>query len=141
MHLDMRVITPQGKTVDPKHPSTAVAVNGQIDITAKARVDRDSVRGCVRDGHERENLVWQDAPLPGTYFVYASLYDACGQAAVRFNVSVNQPAPAFRRHTAAHQHLRSNRRTAGCGRQCRHEARALHYRIYGALMHQEAKPC
>jgi hypothetical protein len=93
--LDMRVITPQGKTVDAKHPSTAVAVNGQIDITAKGTgiFDRDGVRGCVRDGIQRENLVWQDAPLPGTYFVYASLYDACGQAAVRFNVSINQPGP------------------------------------------------
>ena len=93
--LDMRVVTPQGKTVDPKHPSTAVAVNGQIDITAKGTgiFDRDAVRGCVRDGIQRENLVWQDAPLPGTYFVYASLYDACGQAAVRFNVSINQPGP------------------------------------------------
>jgi len=93
--LDMRVITPQGKIVDPKHPSTAVAVDGHVDVTAKGTgiFDRDSVRGCVRDGFQRENLVWQDAPLPGTYFVYASLYDSCGQGAVRFNLSINRPGP------------------------------------------------
>ena len=93
--LDLRVITPQGKIVDPKHPSTAVAVNGQVDVTAKGTgiFDRDSVRGCVRDGYQSENLVWQDPPLLGTYFVYASLYDACGQSAVRFKVSINRPGP------------------------------------------------
>ena len=94
--LDLRVITPQGKTVDPKHPSTAVAVNGQSRHHGERHGHlryRDGVRGCVRDGIQRENLVWQDAPLPGTYFVYVSLYDACGQAAVRFNVSINQPGP------------------------------------------------
>ncbi len=32
--LDLRVITPQGKVVDPKHPSTAPAVHGQFDPTA-----------------------------------------------------------------------------------------------------------
>jgi hypothetical protein len=91
--LDMRVVTPQGKIVDPKHPSTAVAVNGSVDVTKPGTgiFDRDAVRGCVRDGYQRENLVWQTAPMQGTYFVYASLYDACGQAAVRFNVSINRP--------------------------------------------------
>jgi hypothetical protein len=93
--LDLRVITPQGKIVDAKHPSTALAVDGQVDVTAKGTgiFDRDSVRGCVRDGYQRENLVWQDAPLLGTYFVYASLYDACGQSSVRFSVSINRPGP------------------------------------------------
>jgi uncharacterized protein YfaP (DUF2135 family) len=93
--LDLRVITPQGKIVDAKHPSTALAVNGQIDVTAKGTgiFDRDSVRGCIRDGYQSENLVWQDAPLLGTYFVYASLYDTCGQSAVRFKVSINRPGP------------------------------------------------
>src|SRR4051812_4825970 len=32
--LDLRVITPQGKIVDPKHPSTAESVNGKFDPTA-----------------------------------------------------------------------------------------------------------
>jgi hypothetical protein len=94
--LDLRVITPQGKVVDPKHPSTAVAVKGQVDTTAKGTgiFDTDAGRNCVVSGHRRESLVWQDPPLPGTYFVYASLYDACGQAAVHFDLSLNRPGAA-----------------------------------------------
>ncbi len=94
--LDLRVITPQGKVVDPKHPSTAVAVDGKVDPTAPNTgvFDTDAERNCVHTGYRRENLVWQQAPLPGTYLVYVSLFDACGQAAVRFNLSLNRPGPA-----------------------------------------------
>jgi hypothetical protein len=95
--LDLRVITPQGKVVDPKHPSTAVAVKGITDPTAKGTgiFDTDAGRNCVVSGHRRENLVWQDPPVAGTYFVYVSLYSACGQAAVHFDLSLNRPgAPA-----------------------------------------------
>jgi hypothetical protein len=94
--LDLRVITPQGKVVDPKHPSTALAVNGKFDPSANGTgvFDIDALRGCVDSGHRRENLVWQQAPALGRYLVYASLYDACGEASVRFTVSVNQPTPA-----------------------------------------------
>jgi len=93
--LDLRVITPEGKVVDPKHPSTAEPIKGQVDPTAEGTgvFDTDVGRNCVVSGHRRENLVWQDAPLPGTYYVYVSLYQACGQAAVRFDLSVNRPGP------------------------------------------------
>ncbi|MEO7035883.1 MAG: hypothetical protein ABI548_18250 [Polyangiaceae bacterium] len=94
--LDLRVITPEGKVVDPKHPSTAVAVDGHVDPSAKGTgiFDTDALRGCVDTAHRRENLVWQDAPSPGTYLVYADLFDACGQAAVRFTLSLNQRVPS-----------------------------------------------
>ncbi|HET7540631.1 MAG TPA: hypothetical protein VFK05_12190 [Polyangiaceae bacterium] len=94
--LDLRVITPQGKVVDPKHPSTALPVDGKVDPSAPHTgvFDTDAERNCVHTGYRRENLVWQDTPLPGTYLVYASLFDACGQASVRFNLSLNRPAPA-----------------------------------------------
>jgi len=94
--LDLRVITPQGKVVDPKHPSTALAVDGKVDPAAPNTgvFDSDAERNCQHTGSRRENLVWQDAPLPGTYLVYVSLFDACGQSAVRFNVSLNRPGPA-----------------------------------------------
>jgi len=94
--LDLRVITPAGKIVDPKHPSTANAVDGQFNATAKGVgvFDADAERNCVHTGYRRENLVWQDAPPAGTYLVYVSLFDSCGQAAVRFNVSLNRPGPA-----------------------------------------------
>ena len=94
--LDLRVITPEGKVVDPKHPSTALAVDGHVDPTVKGTgiFDTDALRGCVDTGHRRENLVWQDAPETGTYLVYASLFSACGQASVRFTLSLNQRAPS-----------------------------------------------
>jgi hypothetical protein len=94
--LDLRVVTPQGKIVDPKHPSTALAVNGRVDpsVPSTGLFDTDAERDCVDTGHRRENLVWQDPPEPGRYFVYASLYSACGQPSVRFTVSLNQPGPA-----------------------------------------------
>jgi len=93
--LDLRVVTPSGKVVDPKHPSTADAVNGKVDPTAPNTgvFDTDALRGCVSTGHLRENLVWQNAPAPGRYFVYASLFDACGHSAVHFTLSLNQPTP------------------------------------------------
>ena len=94
--LDLRVVTPQAKIVDPKHPSTALAVNGHVDPSAPGTgvFDTDAERDCVDTGHRRENLVWQDPPDPGHYYVYASLYAACGQSSVRFTVSLNQPGPA-----------------------------------------------
>lgn len=92
--LDLRVITPEGKIVDPKHPSTAPAVDGHVDPSAPGTgiFDTDALRDCADSGHRRENLVWQGAPQPGTYLVYASLFDACGQASVRFTLSLNQRA-------------------------------------------------
>jgi len=93
--LDLRVITPQGKVVDPKHPSTAMAVDGKYDPSAPHTgvFDTDAERNCVHTGYRRENLTWQDTPLSGTYLVYVSLFDACGQPAVRFNLSLNRPGP------------------------------------------------
>jgi hypothetical protein len=94
--LDLRVITPEGKIVDPKHPSTALAVNGIVDPSAAGTgiFDTDAERDCVDTGHRRENLVWQDPPAPGRYSIYASLYSACGQSSVRFTASLNRPGPA-----------------------------------------------
>jgi hypothetical protein len=94
--LDLRVVTPLGKIVDPKHPSTALAVNGHVDpsVPGTGVFDTDAERDCVDTGHRRENLVWQDPPDAGRYYVYASLYSACAQPSVRFTVSLNQPGPA-----------------------------------------------
>lgn len=92
--LDLRVITPDGKVVDSKHPSTAPSVDGKYDPTAKGTgiFDTDAGRGCVGTGHRRESLVWQDEPLAGSYVVYVSLFDACSQPAVRFDLSLNRRA-------------------------------------------------
>lgn len=90
--LDLRVVTPDGKVVDPKHPTTAIAgKDGKLDITAKGvgQLDYDSYAACTPDGHRRESLIFQSSPPPGTYLVYAGLFDACGQPGVTFDVSIH----------------------------------------------------
>ncbi len=89
--LDLFVITPDGKVVGHDHPST---VSHQpitaADLAAPhvGLLDRDSNAGCVIDGIDREDLVWQTSPERGTYLVYADLASACGRGAVRFRATV-----------------------------------------------------
>ena len=88
--LDLRVITPDGKIVDAKHPSTALAdEEGNVDPSAAGTglIDRDSNAGCGIDGWQRENLVFDTLPPSGSYLVYANLYDGCAEDSVNFDVS------------------------------------------------------
>ena len=88
--LDLKVVTPSGKIVDPKHPNTAVPIDGKVDLTAPGVgvLDGDSNADCKLDNRNRENLVFETAPEPGRYAVYADLYSACGKASVRFELSL-----------------------------------------------------
>jgi hypothetical protein len=91
--LDLQVITPGGKQVDPRHPSTVDGSDGSISPADLKQpgvglIDRDSNGGCVLDRQRSEHLVWQTDPSPGTYQVRANLTDACGQASVRFRVEL-----------------------------------------------------
>jgi hypothetical protein len=89
--LDLELVTPDGKVVDPKHPTTATetdagpAVNPAIDGV----IDRDSNRGCVIDGFRREDAVFQSHPRNGQYLVYVNMFAACGQPAARFEVTLS----------------------------------------------------
>jgi hypothetical protein len=88
--LDLRVVTPEGKIVDAKHPTTALPdEEGAVDASADGvgRLDRDSNRACLIDASQRENLVFERLPSSGTYLVYANLHDACGESNVNFDVS------------------------------------------------------
>jgi hypothetical protein len=89
--LDLEVVAPDGKLVDAKHPST-VPAEGDAGIPTPlpadvGTLDRDSNAGCVVDGHQREDLVFQEKPAKGHYLVYANLFDSCGQASARFELS------------------------------------------------------
>lgn len=92
--LDLQVVTPEGKTVNPKYPTTAVpndkgtATPAQNDGT----LDIDSNAGCIA-GPQRENLVWQKQPRPGRYLVYANLFDVCSLKAVRYSVLIRVASP------------------------------------------------
>jgi len=84
--LDLQVFTPDGVLVEPKHPTTA-APGDEED--PRGALDRDSNHGCSDDGVRRENLVFEDAPAAGAYFVYANLFDACGEPSVRFDLTLH----------------------------------------------------
>ena len=92
--LDLVVVTPDGRIVSAKHPRTVAPPPpgpGAQDsgVTANTGVfDHDSNANCVIDGFQREDLVFQQRPDPGSYLVYASLFDACGQANVHFKFSL-----------------------------------------------------
>ena len=95
--LDLRVVTPDGKIVDAKHPTSALAdENGKIDPTAEGlgHILQDSNAGCQIDGQQRENLVFQARPAAGKYLVYANLYEACDQPSVEFTMTVHSSIPA-----------------------------------------------
>jgi hypothetical protein len=90
--LDLRVITPTGKIVDSKNPTTADAnEDGKVDtaLSGTGVIAFDSFARCAADGRRRESLVFQDTPPAGTYLIYANLFDACGQPGVSFDVSMH----------------------------------------------------
>lgn len=93
--LDLVLVTPSGQVIDPKHRTTAPLTDGgvMIDPTRDAILDRDSNGACVIDRARRESVVWQGTPAPGNYLVYASLFAACGQQAVRFTTTLYRAEP------------------------------------------------
>lgn len=90
--VDLVLVTPSGKVVDAKHPTTAPPEpNGTVkpDKTVDGILDRDGNGACAGDQTRRENVVWQAKPEPGTYLVYANLYSACGADGARFTVTLH----------------------------------------------------
>lgn len=89
--LDLKVVTPSGKIVDPKHPNTGTpGSDGKVDLTAPGIgvLDGDSNSDCKLDDRNRENLVFETQPEPGIYQVYADLFEACGKGSARFELSL-----------------------------------------------------
>lgn len=87
--LDLVVVTPTGKVVEPKNPTTAEPnERGQIDPTAPGvgNLQFDSNNDCV-PGAQRENLVFRTLPRGGKYLIYANLNRACDERDVRYEVS------------------------------------------------------
>jgi hypothetical protein len=89
--LDLVLVTPWGKTLDGKHPSTVpTQPDSGIDPTTPGVgvLDHDSNAGCSIDGANEESVVFAAPPFPGLYHVYADLFDACGRDAARFTLTV-----------------------------------------------------
>lgn len=104
--LDLQVVTPSGQRLDAKKPTNAVLDReGEIDpsVTGTGRIEADSNAGCLLDGLNRENLVFDQKPPPGRYAIYVDLYDACGERAVHFDVSIHQSVGGAEPDTFAQQ--------------------------------------
>jgi hypothetical protein len=100
--LDLTVVTPSGRNVNPKsNPVTASVDAGPLVLTGQESVglydgttgiiDRDSMGNCVVDGWRQEDLVFQDYPETGFYDIYADPFASCGQPAVRFTLTIYEP--------------------------------------------------
>lgn len=93
--LDLQVLTPEGRLIDPKHPTALPPDDAGVVPPDTAQIDRDSNAGCRIDGIRTESLVWSaKAGMPhGSYGIYVNLFDACKQPAVRFRVDVYSVVP------------------------------------------------
>jgi hypothetical protein len=86
--VDLHVVMPNGTDVNPKSPLSAPIEAGAAPDPNSPHIDRDSLGGCVPDGLRQEDLVFQKPPPPGAYQVLADPFAACGQSAVRFELTV-----------------------------------------------------
>jgi hypothetical protein len=90
--LDLRVLTPEGKLVSWKAPTTAIAdgtiPKEDLEDPATGELTRDSNGNCDIDGIRLESLVFPGEPPPGEYKLYASLHATCGQPTVHYGASV-----------------------------------------------------
>ncbi len=91
--LDLEVVTPDGRVVDPKHPSTAGKGATAAAIAAGGTFDGDAQAGCRALGRRRETLLWKQPPASGTYLLRVNMFDACGASSARFEVGVYTPEP------------------------------------------------
>jgi hypothetical protein len=90
--VDLHVVTPDGTDVNPKAPLVVGLEAGAVPDPNAARIDRDSLGGCVPDGLRQEDLVFQTPPPRGSYLIRADPFAACGQSSVRFTLTVYRTA-------------------------------------------------
>jgi hypothetical protein len=98
--LDLHVVTPDGTDINPRHSvvpsdagvpprgSPATLCSSSSMTISHACIDRDSLANCVPDGLRQEDVILTDSPAPGPYRIYVDPFAPCGQAAVRFTVTV-----------------------------------------------------
>lgn len=89
--VDLQLVSSTGRVVTPEHPLLEPLEAGARPDARAARIDRDSLEGCIPDGLRRENFVIQD-PLPSgtTLEVRAKLVDPCGHRSVAFQIEVHE---------------------------------------------------
>ena len=92
--LDLHLITPEGKDINPKAPTSALEPS-LLDASAPLPsdvgfIDRDSNAACVIDSLRRESVVWASDPPPGEYDAKVDMFNACGQPGASFQLGVYQ---------------------------------------------------
>lgn len=92
--LDLVVVTPSGEAISARSPAKGLGAEEKINRSSPDKnppgsgyLDVDSNNGCRIDARQLENVVFQERPPPGSYLVYASLFDACGQPSARYTVT------------------------------------------------------
>lgn len=113
--VDLHVIDPSGTDINPKTNPLQFAVDSGQPPATDPKIDRDSLGHCVPDGLRQEDLVFQDYPATGPYDVYADPFDACGQPAVRFVLTIYEAGDDGNLHATYSQggELLSNGVTGG----------------------------
>lgn len=90
--LDLHVVAPSGKEIDPKHINTTGVVDGGADagdpLPDDGQLDRDSNPDCVIDGLRIENVVWLNQIPPGTYLFRVDMFSACGLPSTNFEFTL-----------------------------------------------------
>lgn len=90
--LDLIVVTPKGDVISSRNPAAGLAADA-TPINRRAPentppgvgyLDEDANHGCVIDGRQAENVVFQNTAPKGTYLVFATLVDTCGQSTARY---------------------------------------------------------
>jgi hypothetical protein len=96
--LDLHLIAPDGKELDPKHVTTSADPDAGLDPTSGGAgvgiLDRDSNGACSIDGRRQEDIVFATAPAPGHYLVRVDMFSACGLPSVSFTVNEYVPGDA-----------------------------------------------
>lgn len=118
--VDLVVVTPSGKQVSSKDPSTLKPASDGSDDESVGVFDLDSNADCRDDGRRLENLVFQGRPEPGRYLIYANLFDSCGEDAVSFSAALYEKTRgdadgtyAVKRSLETHGVLTSDQANAG----------------------------
>lgn len=94
--MDLIVITPDGKVVSSKAPTTVLqegidAIPSEaLNDPATGTLTRDSNANCDIDGLRLESLVFPGAPPEGEYRVYANLHAACGESHATWRLALHE---------------------------------------------------
>lgn len=87
--VDLQVVSSTGEVADPESPLLAPVDAGARPDPSAARIDRDSLQGCVPDGLRRENfIVPERLPAGTTLELHAKLKDSCGHTSIPFHLQV-----------------------------------------------------